>query len=53
MHDGKKHILYETKFDKETRKFTGWIIVNEDDDNQKIKSVYQYRLIFSEDYHRI
>ncbi len=53
MIDGKKYILYETKFDSETRTFTGWTIDYEDETNQKITFFEQYRLIFSEDYQRI
>ena len=31
MVSDKKYILYETKFDKETRTFTGWSIFYEDE----------------------
>jgi len=48
-----KYNLYETKFDKETRTFTGWRIEFENEKKNIINTFYQYRLIFSEDYQRI
>ena len=33
MQDNENFILYETKFDKETRTFTGWKIIYEDEAN--------------------
>ena len=53
MEFDKKYILYETKFDKEARTFTGWRIDYEDETNEKIKLFWQYRFVFSEDYQRI
>ncbi len=36
MFNGKKYILYETKFDWKTMTFNGWKIIYEDETNQKI-----------------
>ena len=45
--------MLETKFDVQTKTFTGWQIIYEDDANQIIKLFWQYRLVISEDYQRI
>ena len=50
MNKGKKIFFYETKFDLETRTFSGWNIFFEDEINQKIKGFNQYRFKFSQDY---
>ena len=31
MYDGKKYELFETKFDKKTRIFTGWTVILADE----------------------